>query len=109
MSDKHPEGLGRSVLWSWSEVRDEVGPLQERVRQGETVYFEDPKLRVDRHGSLNDAYFTFSYSGVPGETGEVAGILISCMETTEQVRARGLQSERDRLFGELQVQRTCLE
>ncbi len=109
MSDKHPEGLGRSVLWSWSEVRDEVGPLQERVRQDETVYFEDSQLRVDRHGSLNDAYFTFSYSGVPSETGEVASVLINCIETTEQARARGLQSERDRLFGELQVGRTCLD
>jgi signal transduction histidine kinase len=109
MSDKHPEGLGRSVLWSWSEIRSEIEPLMERIWEGETVYFEDLLLRVERHGSLVDAYFTFSYSPVLVESGEVGGVLINCYETTEQMRARALQEERDRLFDELQVERARLE
>jgi signal transduction histidine kinase len=109
MGDKHPAGLGRSVLWSWAEIRDEISPLFERVWGGETVYFEDRLLRVERHGALEDAYFTFSYSPVVVESGEVGAVLINCYETTEQVRARAVQAERDRLLGELQVERARLE
>jgi signal transduction histidine kinase len=109
MGEKHPAGLGRSVLWSWAEIQGEIGPLFERVLKGETVYFEDRLLRVLRHGALEDAYFTFSYSPVVVESGEVGAVLINCYETTEQVRARALQSERDRLLRELQVERARLE
>ncbi|MEW5928651.1 MAG: ATP-binding protein [Gemmatimonadota bacterium] len=109
MGDKHPAGLGRPVLWSWAEIREEIAPLFERVWGGETVYFEDRLLRVERHGALEDAYFTFSYSPVIVESGEVGAVLINCYETTAQVRARALQSERDRLLDELQVERARLE
>ena len=108
MGGKHPQGLGRSVLWSWAEIRHVVEPLFKRVLEGETVYFEDLLLRVERHGVLEDAYFTFSYSPVIVESGEVGGVLINCYETTEQVRSRALQDERDRLFDELQVERARL-
>jgi signal transduction histidine kinase len=109
MGNKHPDGLGRSVLWSWAEIRAEIEPLFARVWDGETVYFEDLLLRVERHGAMEDANFTFSYSPVIVESGEVGGVLINCYETTEQVRARALQVERDRLFDELQVERARLE
>jgi signal transduction histidine kinase len=109
MGDKHPAGLGRSVLWSWAEISGEIAPLFERVFQGETVYFEDLRLRVERHGVVEDAYFTFSYSPIVVESGAVGAALINCYETTRQVRARALQAERDRLFEELRVERARLE
>jgi signal transduction histidine kinase len=109
MGDKHPAGLGRSVLWSWAEISGEIAPLFERVFQGETVYFEDLLLRVERHGDVEDAYFTFSYSPIVVESGEIGAALINCYETTRQVRARALQAERDRLFEELRVERARLE
>jgi signal transduction histidine kinase len=109
MGGKHPDGLGKSVLFSWAEIAGEIGPLMKRVMAGETVYFEDMLLRVRRSDSLENAYFTFSYSPVIVESGEVGGVLINCYETTEQVRARSLQMERDQLFSELQVERARLE
>jgi signal transduction histidine kinase len=109
MADKHPAGLGRSVLWSWSEIRDEVAPLFERVMGGETVYFEDQLFRVQRHGTLEDAYFTFSYSPVRVESGEVGGVLINSFETTQAMRARALQEDRNRLIEALQLERARLE
>ena len=108
MGAKHPMGLGRSVLWSWAEIRASIEPLFARVMAGETVYFEDLHLRIERGGAPEDAYFTFSYSPVRVESGEVGGVLINCFEVTQQVHARALQSERDRLFGELQVERARL-
>jgi signal transduction histidine kinase len=109
MGRKHPAGLGRSVLWSWAEIRHEIEPLFERVWQGETVYFEDLLLRVERGGEPEDAYFTFSYSPVVIETGSVGGVLINSFETMQQVQARTLQRERDALLEELEVERARLE
>jgi signal transduction histidine kinase len=109
MGGKHPQGLGRPVLWSWAEIAPVVGPLFERVWRGETVYFEDLLLQVERRGAVEDAYFTFSYSPVLVESGAVGGVLINCYETTPQVRARALQAERDRLLEALEVERARLE
>ncbi len=108
MGGKHPQGLGRPVLWSWAEITSVIAPLFERVWQGETVYFEDLLLQVARRGTVEDAYFTFSYSPVLVESGEVGGVLINCYETTPQVRARALQAERDRLLEALEVERARL-
>lgn len=109
MAGKHPAGLGRSVLWSWAEIRADIEPLFERVLQGETVYFEDMLLRVDRSGAPEEAYFTFSYSPVRVESGAVGGVLINAFETTRQVRARAVQLQRDRLLEELELERARLE
>jgi signal transduction histidine kinase len=108
MADKHPAGLGRSVLWSWSEIQEEIEPLFHRVQQGETVYFQDLLLRVRRRGDVEDAYFTFSYSPVRVESGAVGGVLINAFETTQQVRARAVQGHRDRLLEELELERRRL-
>ncbi|HEX2078051.1 MAG TPA: ATP-binding protein [Longimicrobium sp.] len=109
MRDKHPAGLGRPVLENWVEIRGEIGPLFERVMGGETVYFEDRLLRVERNGAIEDAFFTFSYSPVRVESGGVGGALINCFETTRQVQARAVQAERDRLFESLVFERSRLE
>jgi signal transduction histidine kinase len=109
MGDKHPDGLGRALLENWQEIREDIGPLVQRVLGGETVYFEDLLLRVERHGRVEDAWFTFSYSPVRVESGEVGGLLINCFETTRQVQARAVQAERDRLFDSLVFERSRLE
>jgi PAS domain S-box-containing protein len=45
----------------------------------------DLLLEMSRHGFLEETYFTFSYSPVRDEAGEVGGVLITCTETTERV------------------------
>ncbi|HEX2206883.1 MAG TPA: PAS domain-containing protein [Longimicrobium sp.] len=109
MGDKHPDGLGRPLFDNWPEIREDIGPLVQRVLGGETVFFEDLLLRVERHGAAEDAWFTFSYSPVRVESGEVGGLLINCFETTRQVQARAVQAERDRLFESLAFERSRLE
>ena len=91
------------------EIRGDIGPMVQRVLGGETVFFEDLLLRVQRHGAVEDAWFTFSYSPVRVESGEVGGLLINCFETTRQVQARAVQAERDRLFDSLAFERSRLE
>ena len=109
LRDKHPAGLGRSAFENWWEIREDIEPLFARVMAGETVYFEDLPFRMLRTGVPEETYFTFSYSPVRVESGEVGGLLINCFETTAQVHARAVQAERDRLFSSLQFERSRLE
>lgn len=108
MGDKHPAGYGKPVLENWAEIAGTVGPLFARVLEGETVTFEDLPLRVHRDGRVQDTFFTFSYSPVPTETGEIGGALINCQETTDEMLGRRAQAERDRLVQALTVERTRL-
>jgi hypothetical protein len=98
LGDKHPAALGRPVLWTWTEIERDIRPLFERVMSGETVYFENLRLEVVRFGELQETFFTFSYSPVLGEEGTVAGVLVNCFETTDQVHAQEMQRERHQLL-----------
>ncbi|MDQ2665740.1 MAG: PAS domain-containing sensor histidine kinase [Gemmatimonadota bacterium] len=109
LGDKHPGALGAPVLETWAEIADEIAPLFASVWRGETVYFEDLHLRVKRHGRMEDAWFTFSYSPVIVESGEVGAVLVNCIETTAQAEGRVAQRERDTLLEQLKVERARLE
>jgi len=109
LGDKHPDALGTPVLETWAEISTEIAPLFASVTRGETVYFEDLHLRVKRHGRTEDAWFTFSYSPILIESGEVGAVLVNCIETTAQVQGRLAQFERDALLEQLTVERARLE
>ena len=109
LGDKHPVALGAPVLETWAEIAEDIAPLFASVSRGETVYFEDLHLRVKRHGRMDDAWFTFSYSPVIVESGEVGAVLVNCIETTAQVQGRLAQRERDALLEQLTVERARLE
>ncbi|WP_435442946.1 PAS domain-containing protein [Variovorax sp. GB4P3] len=96
LGDK-PEALGQPMRVTWSEAWAELRPIAERAMQGEATFIEDFLVRVDRRGFLEDAFFTFCYSPLYDEHGEVLGILDTVIETTGKVLAdRRLQAERKR-------------
>jgi PAS domain-containing protein len=65
--------------------------------QGESTFIEDYLVRADRRGFIEDSFFTFCYSPLYDERGEVLGILDTVVETTGKVLAeRRLQAERRR-------------
>ena len=45
----------------------------------------DQRMRVNRHGLLEEAYFTFSLSPMLADAGAVLGILNTYVETTSRV------------------------
>jgi light-regulated signal transduction histidine kinase (bacteriophytochrome) len=55
---------------------------------------------MNRKGYVEETYFTFSYSPVPDDAGDVGGVLVTVQETTEQV----LSERRLRVLQELAVQ-----
>jgi PAS domain S-box-containing protein len=91
LRDKHPQALGRPLREVWWEVYPELGPLNEAILRGERGAFfaEDLPWTVQRQGTVvEDARFTISYSPIPDESAPngIAGVLTTCVETTERVR-----------------------
>ncbi|KIC95911.1 PAS domain-containing sensor histidine kinase [Flavihumibacter solisilvae] len=88
---KHPTALGQDAVDCWPEIWDIIYPLIMKVKtNNESVYFEDMLVPIYRNGQIEDVYWTFSYSAVIGETGNIDGVLVVCNETTETVNSRTL-------------------
>lgn len=85
---RHPTALGRSIFETFPEIRSTYEPLFQRVRQGETVVFEDLPYRYTRDEHLIDTWFNLSYSPVHDNTGSVCGVMAIGFETTSRVALR---------------------
>ncbi|HEY4324273.1 MAG TPA: PAS domain S-box protein [Mucilaginibacter sp.] len=83
---KHPFILGMPAKEAWPEIWDIIKPLIDQVLSGgEATWNEDALIPIYRNGKIRDVYWTFSYSPVHDESGNVAGVLVICNETTEKV------------------------
>ncbi|WP_437715636.1 ATP-binding protein [Sorangium sp. So ce448] len=94
---KHPASMGAPAPEVWAEIWDVTGPMTKSVLDGgPATWSEHLMLPVIRRGFVEEAYFTFSFSPIPGVTERVAGVLVTVKETTEQVLdARQLRMLRD--------------
>ena len=95
LGERHPAALGRPFFETWPEVRDQVGALMDRVFAGEPVHMDDLELTLHRNGYPEEAHFAFSYTPVPEDVGDIAGLFCACTETTRQVLA-GRQAATER-------------
>ena len=84
---KHPVALGGRFRTIWAEIWDDIAPSIDEALSGKAVYHRDFPLVLNRKGYDEETWFTFSYSPVRDETGEVTGIFCAATETTEQVLA----------------------
>ena len=92
LGTKHPHALGRRFYDIWSEIWSDISPLIDAAMAGQATYREDLPLLMNRKGYDEQTWFTFSYSPVRDESGEVAGMFCACTETTQKVLAhRGLR------------------
>lgn len=82
-----PAPLGRPFNQIWSEVWHEIEPLQRKAYAGEATFIEDLPLTLRRNGAPELAYFTFCYSPLLDDDGNVAGMLDTVMETTGKMAA----------------------
>jgi signal transduction histidine kinase len=82
----------------WSEIWPDISPLIDAAMDGQATYREDLPLLMNRKGYDEQTWFTFSYSPVRDETGQVAGMFCACKETTEIVATeRALRASEERL------------
>ncbi len=86
-SGKHPLALGQKGEDCWPEIWPIIKPLIDQVRGGGgATWSEDQLIPIYRNGQLEDVYWTFGYSPVMNEEGNINGVLVVCNETTEKVK-----------------------
>jgi PAS domain S-box-containing protein len=94
-STKHPAAMGRAASETFAESWHIIGPMFDEVMSGKALGAEDWMLPLDRHGYLEECYFTFSYSPIRAERG-VGGVHVTVTETTTRVlHERRLRTLRD--------------
>lgn len=88
VNGKHPTVLGQPGAGCWPETWPVIKPLIDKVLlDGESTWSEDQLIPIYRNNCLEDVFWTFSYSPVRDDDGNIAGVLVTCVETTEKVRS----------------------
>ena len=97
LGSKHPGAMGQPAAECWAEVWDDLVPKVARVLEaGEATFDQDLLLFVDRHGYLEETYWTFSYSPVRSADGDVVGVFVATTDVTvARVESRRLDTIRD--------------
>ena len=85
LGDKYPGAVAQPAPECWHEVWDEVGSRVERAMAGTATFAENELLFMQRHGYVEETYWTFSYSPIRDESGEVAGVFVATTDVTSQV------------------------
>jgi PAS domain S-box-containing protein len=95
---KHPSALGRPYQEVWSEVWDEYRPIIAATMAGKAHSFVDRPVPIPRQVDRPVGWFSFSWTPLRNEAGEVAGFFSTATETTERVLA---EQTRDKVEAEL--------
>lgn len=99
---KHPGSLGQPGHISWAESWPVIGPMINNIMNGgEAVWFEDQKLPLYRDGKMGYAYWTYSFSPLLDDDGQVGGVLVTCNETTKSVESTARLAESENRFQNL--------
>jgi signal transduction histidine kinase/CheY-like chemotaxis protein len=87
LGDKHPAALGRIGREVWWEVwESSIGPMLTSVTDtGAAIWSDDLMVPLVTGGWPQERYFTFSYSPLIADGGEVYGVFCAVTETTERV------------------------
>ena len=99
LQGRHRHALGRPLDQVWADVWPDIAPLVERAMAGNAVWMEDLPLVMDRDAGPQETWWTFCYSPVRDECGDVAGMLNICSDSTSKVladRRLATQVERQR-------------
>lgn len=96
MADKHPAGLGQPTAECWPEVWHINEPLYAKVWQGQTLTFSDKCYPLQRHGRLQDVWFTITYSPVRDCDGAIEGVLVTMFDTSAEHVARVARERTER-------------
>ncbi|KAJ3176503.1 hypothetical protein HDU87_005197 [Geranomyces variabilis] len=85
LGEKHPAALGKPGKRVWLEIWDFIGPLLARVFDGIVEFVTDQLLLINRNSYEEETYFTWSYSPVVDNDGNIAGAITPVLETTDGI------------------------
>jgi PAS domain S-box-containing protein len=85
-SAKHRRALGRPASEVWAEIWDVCGPLADKVfEQGEATFVDDVRLFMNRGDFREETFYSFSYSPIRDESGQVCGLFCPSTDVTPKV------------------------
>ena len=95
---KHPWALGKPAQQIWAEIWDICGPLADKVfHRGEASFLNDVRLFMNRGDFLEETFYSFSYSPIREESGNIGGLFCPSAEVTSKI----LSTRRLRTLSEL--------
>ncbi|MEX3776719.1 PAS domain-containing protein [Pseudomonas sp. MYb118] len=84
--NQHPHAFGQPTYQMWPELRDFTGPIYSAVLQGQVRTYSEQRFTLHRDGKDSDLWLDLTYSPIRDESAEVAGILVTAIETNERRR-----------------------
>ena len=79
---KHPQSLGQTFRECWKEAWPVIGEAHDLALAGDTAFLETQHIFLERHGYLEECFFTFSFSPIRDEAGRVGGLFHPVIEMT---------------------------
>lgn len=89
LAERHPWALGRPFSEVWSDIWDVLGQqIAPVMKTGLGFSTEDQLLKMHRNGQVEDTYWFYSFAPLHDDAGEVAGIFVTALETTDKVMTK---------------------
>ena len=83
---KHPHAFGQPAHQIWPELQEFTDPIYRAVLQGQVRTYSERRFTLQRDGKESDFWLDLTYSPIRDETAQVAGILVTAIETNERRR-----------------------
>ena len=84
--NKHPKAFGQPTHLTWPELEDFTTPIYRAVLQGQVRSYSEQRFSLQREGQEQEFWLDLTYSPIRDEHGQVAGILVTAIETNERRR-----------------------
>ncbi|KAL6413602.1 sensory transduction histidine kinase [Ilyonectria robusta] len=82
---KHPQLMGSMYQDAWPEIWDELEPVfKSAMEAGQATMKHENQLFIDRHGYLEESFFSWSIVPLVGGDGEVVGLYNPAFENTRR-------------------------
>ena len=86
--DKHPRSMGQNFAECWKEAWPVIGEAHDAALTGDKAFLETQHIFLQRHGYREECFFTFSFSPIRNEAGQVGGLFHPVIEMTAQMLAQ---------------------
>ena len=94
--DKHPRSMGQNFAECWREAWSVIGQAHDSAFTGATAFLQSQHIFLERHGYVEECFFTFSFSPIRNEAGAVGGLFHPVIEmTTQMLSERRTRALRD--------------
>ncbi len=87
IGSKHPRSMGQNFSECFKEAWPVIGQAHDTAMAGDTAFLEAQQISLERHGYVEETFFTFSFSPIRDEAGRVGGLFHPVIEMTTQMLA----------------------